>query len=45
MMRKYEFVDKTIHIVRERLEKGLPEEDTLEEMILKAKELLKDILR
>lgn len=45
MVRRYDFVDRTIAIIREKLEKNLPQEATLEEMIGKTKELIKEIFK
>jgi len=32
MIKKYDFIDKIIYLIRKELEKSIPEEDTLEEM-------------
>lgn len=44
MVKKHEFIDKTVHLVRIALEK-LPKEGTLDEMVDKRKELLDKILK
>jgi hypothetical protein len=44
MIKKYDFIDKTIHLIREKLEDSFPTEDTLEVMLEKTKELLKEIV-
>lgn len=44
MMRRHDFVEKTLYLIREQLEKHLPQEATLDEMIEKAKELIKKVL-
>ena len=43
MIKRYEFVERTIHLLREKLENNLPIESTLDEMIEKSKELIKEI--
>ena len=40
MMKRYDFVDRTIYLIRKELEQNLPDEDTLDEMIKKAKEII-----
>lgn len=45
MMKRYDFVDRTVAIIREKLEKNLPQEATLEELIEKAKELINEIYK
>lgn len=42
MVRRYEFIIRTLCIIGKALEK-LPMEDTLDEMITRAKEILKEI--
>jgi len=44
MIKRYEFVERTIYLIREILENKLKKEDTLEEMILKRDELLKQFM-
>lgn len=43
MIRRYEFIIRTLCLIGKALEK-LPEEDTLDEMIKKAKELIKEVI-
>jgi hypothetical protein len=43
MIKKYEFVDRLIYLIRDALEKNLPQEATLDEMHEEAKELIKKI--
>jgi hypothetical protein len=43
MEKRYDFIDKTLHIIRKQLSDKLPNEAPLEKMIIKTKELLKDI--
>jgi hypothetical protein len=45
MIRRYEFVEKTIHLIRTLLEDRLPVEDTLEEMIEKRNKLLTKFMK
>ena len=45
MIKRYDFLERTIYLIREKLENNLPEEDTLEEMIRKAKELIQEIYK
>lgn len=45
MMRRYEFVDRCVALIREELEKNLPEEATLDEMIDKASKLIKKVVK
>ena len=45
MIKRYDFIERTIYLIREKLENNLPEEDTLEEMIRKAKELIQEIYK
>lgn len=40
MIKRYEFVEKTLHLIRALLENYLPTEGTLEEMIEKRNKLL-----
>jgi hypothetical protein len=44
MIKKYDFIERIIYLIREKLEKDLPDKTTLEEMIEKARELIKEIL-
>jgi hypothetical protein len=45
MVKRYEFTEKTIYLIRKKLEENLPDEATLEEMIEKTRELIKDIIK
>jgi hypothetical protein len=45
MIKKYDFIEKTIYIIKKKLEKNLPQEAILEEMIDKTKELIKEIFK
>jgi hypothetical protein len=40
MIRRYEFVEKTICLIRERLEKSLPDDASIDKMILKRDKIL-----
>jgi hypothetical protein len=42
-MKRHDFVDRMLYLIREKLENNLPEETTLEEMIEIAKELINKI--
>lgn len=44
MIKRYEFIEKTLYLIRKELEKNLPNEDTLDEMIDKAKKIVTKIL-
>ena len=43
MVKKYEFIDRILYLIRKRLEKNLPDETSLSEMIEKAKIEIKKI--
>ena len=43
MMKRYEFIERTLYLIRKKLEENLPAETTLDEMINKAKELINEI--
>lgn len=45
MIARHDFVEKTIYLIREQLEKYLPKEGTLDEMVLKRDELLKKFIK
>ena len=45
MIKRYDFVDRLIYLIKEKLENNLPDEATLEEMIQKTKELIKEIYK
>jgi hypothetical protein len=39
MIKRYEFIERTIYLIRQKLEENLPDEATLEEMTNKLEEL------
>jgi len=43
MIKRYEFIERTLYLIRKQLEDNLPEETTLDEMIEKTKSLLHKI--
>ena len=43
MIKKYEFIDRTIHLIRTKLEEKLSIEATLEEMLYIAKQVIKEL--
>ncbi len=43
MSKRYEFIEKTISLLRKAMEKNLPKENILSEMIDKLKEILKEL--
>lgn len=45
MIKRHEFVERTIYLIREILEKYLPKEATLDEMINKRDKLLQKFLK
>jgi hypothetical protein len=45
MMKRYDFVDRTIVLIRELLEEHLPKEATLDEMIEKRNKLLQKFMK
>lgn len=45
MIKKFDFVDKTIHLIRKLLEENLPQEGTLEEMVIKRNKLLQKFIK
>ena len=45
MVRRYDFVDRMTYLIREKLENNLPCDATLDEMMEKAKELLKELFK
>lgn len=45
MIHRYEFIDKTLYLIRKLLEQNLPKEATLEEMIEKRDILLKKFMK
>ena len=44
MVKRYEFVDRTIFLIRQLLENKLPKEDTLDEMYMKRDKILKQFI-
>lgn len=42
MIKKYEFIERIIYLARKELSENLPEEATLDEMVDKAKKILKN---
>lgn len=45
MIKKYEFIEKTLFIIRKELEENLPDWVTLEEMIDKRNKILKNLIK
>jgi hypothetical protein len=45
MIKKYDFIDRIIYLIKKDLEKSLPEEDTLEEMYNRLEKILNKIVR
>jgi len=45
MIKRYEFTDKTIHLIRKLLEEHLPKEGTLDEMVQKRNQLLEKFIK
>jgi len=45
MIKKHDFVDRTVYLIRTELEKHLPKEGTLDEMIDLRDKLIKKILK
>ena len=43
MMKRYEFIERTLNLIRQKLGENLPDEATLEEMTDKSKELIDEI--
>lgn len=44
MEKRYEFIDRTIYLIRKILEENLPKEATLDEMVVKRDKLLKQVM-
>lgn len=44
MVKKYDFIDRVLFLIRKKLEEDLPKEATLDEMIQKYEKLIKEIL-
>jgi len=45
MVKRYEFIEKTLYLIRQELEEKLPDESILDEMIDKAKKIIKNIYK
>ena len=45
MVGRFEFIERTLFIIRKELSENLPNEDILDEMIKKAKEIIKEIYK
>lgn len=45
MIKKYEFIEKTLFIIRKELEENLPDFVTLEEMTDKRNKILKNLIK
>jgi hypothetical protein len=45
MVKRYEYIERILFLIRKKLEENLPEETTLEEMINKTREKIKEILK
>lgn len=45
MEKRFEFVDRTIHLIRKLLEDHLPKEGTLDEMVQKRNQLLEKFIK
>ena len=45
MEKRYEYIERIMYLIREKLENNLPDEVTLDEMIMKYKELIKEIFK
>jgi len=45
MEKRYDFVERTIYLIRELLEEYLPTEGTLDEMVLKRNQLLRKFIK
>lgn len=44
MIKRYEFIERTLYLIRKELEENLPDEDTLDEMVTKTKKIVTKIL-
>lgn len=44
MMKRYEFIERVIYLLREKMEHQLPDEATMDELIEKTKDIFKNIL-
>jgi len=45
MMKRYDFIEKTLYLIRKLLEEHLPKEATLEEMVEKRDKLLQKFIK
>lgn len=45
MEKRYEFLERTIYLIRKLLEENLPQEGTLEEMVIKRNKLLQKFIK
>jgi len=45
MEKRFEFIEKFLHLTRKKLEKNLPKEGTLEEMMEDAKKIIDKIFK
>jgi phage regulator Rha-like protein len=45
MMKRYDFIEKTLYLIRKLLEEYLPKEATLDEMIEKRNKLLQKFIK
>jgi hypothetical protein len=45
MVARYEFIERTLHLIRKLLETYLPEKATLEEMVEKRNKLLQKFMK
>lgn len=43
MVKRFDFIERTLFLIRKELSEKLPDEEILDDMILKAKEILKEI--
>jgi hypothetical protein len=44
MIKRYEFIERTLYLIRKELEENLPDEDTLDEIVTKTKKIVTKIL-
>ena len=45
MIKRYDFIERTLYLIRKELSEQLPKETTLDEMIDKAKKIIKNIYK
>lgn len=43
MVKRYDFIERTLYLIRRELSEKLPDEEILDEMIKKAKDIIKEI--